>query len=449
VNDALERFRGLDGRHLWIAYHDYSGVARAKSVPPERIQDAVERGVTFAMANWDLVITGQLVPEPGFALDSGDFHVIPEARSMVPIPYRSGVVQALGHLLDGHGLAWPGDPRARLAAQVDALASVGLSATVAFEAEFTLVRPQDGRYELADRGRMFTTDEIEARWPLVEAWLDALATMDIPVHQVAKEWGPAQYEISLLPADPISAVERFLFTRQVIRALSRQAGLRASFMPKLFSDVPGNGLHVHIGLIRDGNDAMAGAGDDEISDVGSAAVAGLLRHASAQSALGSPSANSYKRLSPNTAAPAHICWAFGNRAALVRIPGPGHARRLEYRAGDATANVYLLLTGLLAAIVDGVGRAESAPPAADVDVGRLSDREAADAGFARLPADLEAALSAFEADGVMVEAVGPVVAEHYPAVKRFELDLYRQAVDVHAGSGEVSEWEREIYLEHT
>ena len=446
----LDRLRELEGRHLWVSYHDYSGVARTKSVPPERFEDVVERGVTFAMANWDLVVTGQQVPEPGFALDSGDFHVVPEARSIVPIPYRPGVVQAFGHLTDGDGALWQGDPRARMIAQVEALDELGLVAKVAFEAEFTLATFENGRYGLADQGRMFTTDEIDARWPLVEAWLDALAAMSIPVHQVAKEWGPAQYEISLMPSDPISAVERYLLARQVIRALTRQVGLYASFMPKPFDEVPGNGLHVHIGLgDRTGREAVGGTDDADLSDIGSAAVAGLLRHAPAQTAIGSATPNSYKRLHHDAAAPTHVDWAFGNRAALVRIPGPGRARRLEYRAGDASANAYLLLTGLLAAIADGVRTGSTAPDPTDSDVGRLSDAKARQAEIARLPGDLAKALGELAADEVLAAALGPVVSEHYPAVKRYELKLYEQQAGVEPFSREVSDWERETYLEHT
>lgn len=450
MNAALSRLHELDARHLWVSYHDYSGVARAKALPSERFDDACDRGVTFATANWDLMVTGERITDPGFGLDSGDFRVLPDAATIVPVPYRPGVFQAFGPLLDGEGRPWEGDPRARLIAQVEALAALGLAASVAFEAEFSLISPTAaGGYELADQGRMFTTDELDARWPLIESWLDAIGAMGVPVHQVAKEWGPAQYEISLLPADPLVAVERYLLVRQAIRALSRQAGLVASFMPKAFEQLPGNGLHVHIGLADpSGRDVFGGSAPEEVSSIGEAAIAGLIEHAAALSAVVSATPNSYKRLKPGSAAPAHICWALGNRSALVRIPGPGDARRIEYRAGDATSNAYMLLGGLLAAVVDGVFRQAHPPPPVEVDPGQWSVEEAARAGVELLPLTLTDALAAFEADAVMAAAFGPTIMEHYPAVKRFELERYAAGSELESGSLVISNWERQTYLEH-
>ena len=331
----------LDGADaLWVTYHDYAGIGRAKAVPRARFTEVLEGGVTFAVANWDLAITDQQVPHPGFGADSGDFHLVPDPATIVLIPYRSRVAMAFGWLVDEAGASWIGDPRGRLARQVEALARLGYTARVSFESEFLLTEPDGTDWRPADRGRMFTVEEIEARWPYLAAILDSLAAMGVAVHQIAKEYGPAQYEISLLPADPIRAVDAFLLARQVVKALARDAGMTATFMPKPFAELPGNGLHVHLSLWdADGHEVIADPLDAAgLSDVGLAAVGGLLAHARGQAALGAPTPNSYKRLLPGSWAPAHICWAFGDRAALVRVPGRGPGRRLEYRSGDATAN---------------------------------------------------------------------------------------------------------------
>jgi glutamine synthetase len=109
-------------------------------------------------------------------------------------------------------------------------------------------------------------------------------------------------------------------------------------------------------------------------------------------------------------------------------------------------NPYLHLTGLLAALADGVEKDLPLPAAADVDVGHLSDEEAAAGGFARQPSDLPAALDAFEAVDVLRDAVGPVIAQHYVAVKRFEWDAYLERSGSPPGSTEVSDWERATYF---
>lgn len=442
------RLEVLGAKALWIVYHDYWGMGHAKAVTPGRFADAIERGVTWAKANWNIAIDDELIPHPLLAADSGDFLARPDPTTVVPIPYRSGVAEALSDLFDDDGRPWDGDPRGRLKAQVGELASLGLEGRVAFEAEFSLLRSTDGGWVPDDHGRMFTVDEIEARWDWSSRLLDALASMGIEVHQFAREYGNGQYEISLLPTDAVTAADRFVLARQAIRALARDDGLVATFMPKPYAHLPGNGLHVHVSLWRpDGTDAL-GAPDDAsaLAPTGLAAVAGLLAHARGQAALGAATPNSYKRLLPGSWAPAHVCWALGNRAALVRIPGPGAGRRLEYRSGDGSSSPYLHLAGLLAAIVDGIRAGRTAPPAVDGDVGHWTDEEAAAQGVDRLPASLGEALDALERDEVLRAMLGPTIDENYRAVKRYELDAY-EAGARGGGPTEVTEWERATYLE--
>ena len=448
---TLERLSELDVDALWVVYHDYAGLGRAKAVPRARFEEVAAEGVTFAMANWDLAITDEQVPHPVFGADSGDFRAIPDPATLVRIPHRSRVAQAFTRLTDDAGRPWVGDPRAALVTQIERLAGLGIAAGTAFEAEFVVVPGSDPAALHEDTGRMFAVEGLDARWPLGARILDDLEAAGVEVHQFAKEYGPGQFEVSLLPTDPLAAADRFLLARQLIRAAAREVGLSASFMPKPYADLPGNGLHVHLGLTRSGDpsdDLVADPDDpDRISDTAGAPIAGLLAHARGQSALSSPTPNSYKRLLPGSWAPAHVSWAMGNRSALIRIPGRGAGRHLEVRGGDAGMNPYLHLAGLLASIADGVERDLAMPPEARVDVGHLSDEDAAAAGFARLPADLASALDALEADDVLRDAVGPVIAAHYLDVKRFEWATYLQRSGLDATSTDVSEWERRTYFE--
>ena len=448
--DALARLRGLDADALWVVYHDYAGLGRAKAVPRARFEEVAAEGVTFAMANWDLAITDEQVPHPIFGADSGDFRAVPDPATLVEIPHRPGVAQAFARLTDHTGQPWEGDPRAALAAQVARLRDLDVDVRAAFEAEFVVVDRGDPEALLTDPGRMFSVEQLDERWPMAARILADLDAAGVDVHQIAKEYGPGQYEVSLLPADPLEAADRFLLARQLIRAAARAEGATASFMPKPYTDLPGNGLHVHLGLTRADDpsvDLVADAGDPERLAVSAGPViAGLLAHAVGQAALASPTANSFKRLLPGSWAPAHVSWAIGNRAALIRVPGRGAGRHLEIRGGDAGMNPYLHLAGLLASIADGLERHPPTPPEAQVDVGHLTDAEAVAAGFARLPADLPTALDAFEADDVLTGAVGPVIARHYVDVKRFEWATYLERSGMPDGSIEVSDWERRTYF---
>ena len=104
-------------------------------------------------------------------------------------------------------------------------------------------------------------------------------------------------------------------------------------------------------------------------------MAGVLAHAPALCGVFAPTVNSYKRLQPATWAPAHVGYGGGNRAALVRVPGKAR-RRIEFRAGDHTANPYLALTALIAAGLDGLTRALDPGAEAHGDLGHLSASEA-------------------------------------------------------------------------
>ena len=444
-----QRLDALGARYLWIAYHDFGGVARAKAVGPERLDDALEVGVGWAKANWDLAITDHQVPEPGFAADSGDFRLVPDLSTIRAWPSRDRTALAYGWLTEPDGTPWPGDPRRRLAAVEQRFVDRGLAVQVGIEAELYLAQPwAGGAFQPDDDDRMFSQAAIDARWPLLAGVLDGLAAMGIPVHQLAKEYGPGQYELSLLPASPLVAVDAFLAARDLVKSLAREQGILATFMPKPSEDLPGCGLHVHLGIARaDGTDVLADPADPgRLSTLGGSAVAGLLAHAAAQVALGAPIANSHKRLLPGSWAPAHAAWGIGNRAALVRVPSTGPGRHLEYRSGDMGANLYLHLIGLLAAAIDGIEGDMAAPAPVQADIGHLPDEAAAAIGAPRLPARLDLALDALEGDPVLLDALGPVIVGHYVPVKRFEWASYLAESGLDAADIRVSDWERATYL---
>jgi glutamine synthetase len=130
------------------------------------------------------------------------------------------------------------------------------------------------------------------------------------------------------------------------------------------------------------------------------------------------------------------------------VPGRGAGRHLEFRLVDASSNPYVLATGLLAAIADGIERRLPLAPAVEVDVGHMDDDEAAALGADRLPRDPDQAVDALEADEVLLRALGPVIATQYPAMKRFEAELCRAAGQPAGDSARVTDWERHAYLEH-
>ena len=400
-----------------------------KAVPRERFASVAERGVVFARANLSMRLDDHQSENATFLADTGDFLAVPDPVSYAPVPYREATARVHAFMRSDDGSPWEGCPRSRLAHLVEALAAKGLRARVGFEPECMLFEPgADGEYRPIDAGGMFTLAGIDRYHGMWKALLDDLREMGVAVEQLGKEYGPGQFEGTTRYDEPGKAVDDYLTFKEVVRAHAREAGFIASFMPKPYADGPGCGLHLHISLWDRAGEREVSLGETDeqpLSEVGGQFVAGLLAHARGLTGIGSPIVNSYKRLQPGSWAPAHVCWGVGNRSALVRIPGLGPRRHLEYRSGDNAANPFMYLTALLAAGLDGVENDLELPPPADVDVGHLTTSEALARGLEFLPSSL-------------TEALGPVISKEFLIVKRSELAAY--SVQVHP-------WERRMYLE--
>ena len=435
----LDRIDAAAMTGLWIVFHDYSARACAKWVPREAIPDALARGGVFARANLNFTIDDQQVGQPHFGADSGDFFAIPDPTTFAPLPYRPGIGRVLSYLHTEDGALWEGCPRGRLDAQIAALAARGLAARVAFEPEFTLFRrAADGTLSPADSDAMYSVDRIAGYSDLLARIEATLTAQGVRVIQLGSEYGAGQLEINLTHESPLKAADDLVTFRETVKTLARDAGLIASFMPKPFTHLAGNGVHLHLSLrdLADQADRSTGDGPLGLSTELAQFMAGVLAHARALCGVAAPTVNSYKRLQPASWAPAHVAYGGGNRAALVRVPGSTR-RRIEFRAGDHTANPYLALTALLAAGLDGLDHQLDPGPPATGDLGHLSSERLADQGVTLLPRSAGEALDAVEADATIMAALGPVCGPEFLRVKRDELDRY----DRH-----VSEWERERYL---
>jgi glutamine synthetase len=423
---------------LWVLCHDLNGRAQVRSVAREAFRSAVTNGVSFARANFDFNRLDHQVPDIVFGAETGDFMAVPDPGTYTRIPYHPAAGRVNSFLHEAGGEPWAGCARRMLSRVMDRLTAKGLSVQAAFEPECYLLTRSADRYEPASTGRMFTLDALDSRRDLMSDVIKTLREMGVILEQVSPEYGPGQFEINIRHAAPLKAADDLTTTKETLRALARRAGLIATFMPKLYPDVAGCGMHVHIGLERtDGSNAMAGDGAVGLSPLGLSFVAGLLKHAHGLSGLGSPSVNSYKRLFPGSWAPSHVCYGASNRAALVRVPD-AWSRHIEYRAADGTAHPYLLLAGLLAAGLDGIESELRPGEPVEDDIGHLTPQQFRERGLAPMPRTATEALDALEADGVLMDALGGVLGPGFLRVRRSEAATYAL---------EVSDWERRAYLE--
>ncbi len=438
----LDRLRADSIEHFWVVYHDYGGRPQAKTLPPESFRGTVNDGVVFAMANLDMASDDQQAFDATLLADSGDFLALPDPRSYAILPRYPRTARCHAWMRATDGSVWDGCPRTRLDVAVDDLRDLGFSAQAALEPEFYLLtRAEHGEYMPINSTRMFSQAGLATEHVFVDRVIDELRGMGVTVAQLGKEFGPGQYEMSVHHADPIRAVDDYYSLKEAVRDLAQEQGYVATFMPKPYSHWVGNSLHVHLSLWDAGGERDVTASDrDEtsLSPEGGWFLGGILAHVDALTGLGSPTVNSYKRLQPGTWAPANTYWGYGNRSGVVRIPGVGKRRHLEFRSPDSSAQPYLLLAGLLAAGADGIRRQIEPPPPFQGDIGHLTNEEIAHFGIGELPRTLPEALAALEADEVVAGAVGETALKHFLAVKRQELATY----ETH-----VHPWERQTYLE--
>jgi glutamine synthetase len=188
---------------------------------------------------------------------------------------------------------------------------------------------------------------------------------------------------------------------------------------------------------REGTNAFADpSSSDGLSVIARQFVAGLLAHAPALMAFHNPTVNAYKRMTVESLAPTNVNWGYDNRLALVRIPAErGSATRVEMRVGDGAANPYLATAAVLYAGLDGMRR-ELEPPE---DVAGNPYELDPDRMGPELPASLDEALAALEADEVLTAAMGEQLVAMFLDIKRYELARWK---------AHVTEWEFREYAHH-
>jgi glutamine synthetase len=236
----------------------------------------------------------------------------------------------------------------------------------------------------------------------------------------------------------------------MVESIAQERGLLATFMPKPFAHLTGNGCHFHMSLWEGDRNVMDAdpASDPRglgLSKQGYHFIAGLMEHAKAYIAVTAPTVNSYKRLkvgdprSGATWAPVYVSYAYNNRTQMLRVPAPG---RVEDRTVDGSCNPYLAATVLLAAGLDGMERELECPDPNPMNLYESTPAQRAELGIDTLPSNLLDATRALEADEVLRKALGATpdgdYIDYFVACKRRE---------VQAAHEQITTWELDRYLQ--
>ena len=408
---------------IFVATCDISGLVRGKGFPARELPARLKKGVGWTGSNLMMSPFGPIWDTPfGTA---GDFMIVPDPAVEVRVDFGDGSAIEhffLGDVCNTDGSAWECCSRDFLRRAVAELDKVsGLRLVAAFEQEFfytgTSDRPGDA-YALGAFRRQGTFGE---------TFIAALRAAGVIPDTFLAEYGPRQFEVTVMPQPALTAADHAVITREMARAAAHRLGQRVIFSPKPDPEFVGNGVHIHMSLVdAAGRPATHAPGDApgdapreamELSKPAQHFFAGVLHHMPAICAITSPSPVSYLRLVPNTWAPTAIDIVRQDRGANLRIcpvfaaASPAEAARqfhVEFRATDAAASPYLALGAVIFAGTDGIRRGLPLPPAGGTPP--------------HLPRSLPEALDQLAANATVAGWFGPTHFDAYMRFKRIEAE---------------------------
>ena len=372
----------------------------------------------------------------GFSrIQESDVLAIPDANTFEVLPWvdpKGAEARVFCDVAKLDGTPFDGDPRQVLRRNLNAAHKLGYQFYVAPDIEYFYFDPPtvDSRPVPLDEGGFFDLTSSDITSSLRKETIRTLETMSIPVEYSFHEDAPSQHEIDLRHTDALTMADSVMTFRLVVKEIAALHNVHATFMPKPLESVQGSGMHLHLSLFKDEQNAFHD-GDDpyNLSETAKQFMAGLLRHAAEITAITNQTVNSYKRLVPGFEAPVHISWARNNRSGLIRVPvqkrNSEQSTRIEYRSPDPACNPYLAFSVILAAGLRGIKEGYELPQEADANLFEIGDDMLEKLGIEQLPQSMSDALRVMERSDLVAEALGEHIFEWFLRNKRAEWRGYK------------------------
>ncbi|MBB4574683.1 type III glutamate--ammonia ligase [Rhizobium lentis] len=428
---AFARDKGI--KYFMISYTDLFGGQRAKLVPAEAIADMQKDGAGFAgFATWL-----DLTPA------HPDLFAVPDPLSVIQLPWKKDVAWvAADCVMDDRPVEQA--PRVVLKRLVAEAAKEGLRVKTGVEPEFFLIS-SDGsvisdQFDTAEKP-CYDQQAVMRRYDVIAEICNYMLELGWKPYQNDHEDANGQFEMNWEYDDVLKTADKHSFFKFMVKSVAEKHGLRATFMPKPFKGLTGNGCHAHIS-VWDVDGRVNAFADREmafgLSAQGKTFLGGIMKHASALAAITNPTVNSYKRINaPRTTSgatwsPNTVTWTGNNRTHMVRVPGPG---RFELRLPDGAVNPYLLQAIIIAAGLDGIR--SQADPGQHHDIDMYAEGHLVE-DAPRLPLNLLDALRAFDADEGLKAAIGAEFSSAYLKLKHLEWNAY---------CSHFTQWERDSTLD--
>ncbi len=426
-------------KYFLISFVDLFGVLRSKLVPAQAIKEMQENGAGFAgFAAW-------LDMTPA----DSDMFGIPDPDSLIQLPWNKEVGWLASDLWM-NGKPVDASPRIILKKQIKKLSKQGLTMKSGVECEYFLIS-SDGESIADPRDTQskpcYDQSALMRRYDLIKEICDCMIEMGWGPYQNDHEDANGQFEMNWDYSDCLKTADRHTFFKYMVKTIAEKHGLRATFMPKPFESLTGNGCHAHISVW----DGKKNKFLDKYNELGLSKMAynflgGVIKHASSLSAFFNPTINSYRRInapptkSGATWSPSSISYTGNNRTHMIRIPDPG---RFELRLMDGSANPYLLQASVLAAGINGIKN--KIDPGKPLDCNMYEDF-AKYPDLPKLPDELNQSLKQLKQNKEMNEAFGADVIDSYIKLRGIEIKEFDN-VEKFDKSKPITKWERQNTLD--
>jgi len=424
-------------RYFLISFSDLFGVARSKLVPATAIDGMVVDGAGFA----------------GFATNldmspaDSDMFAVPDTSSLIQLPWKPEVAWLAGNLMMNGKLVGHG-PRNVLIRMIDAAAKQGYRLKTGVECEYHLINA-DGS-DISDPNDTmakpcYDQQALMRRYDVVSEICDAMLQLGWGPYQNDHEDANGQFEMNWDYDDVLVTADRHVFFKFMVKSIAEKHGLRATFMPKPFPHLTGNGCHTHASLWdKTGKKNLFHdpRGELGVSKLGYNFLGGVLGHAEELCSIFNPTVNSYKRINAQVTAsgatwsPNTISYTGNNRTHMVRIPDAG---RFEFRIMDGATNPYLCQAALLAAGLDGIKN--KADPGPRLDINMYQTRRAEELKklkVKKLPLNLLDALRLTDKSKTLRAMLGDETIDAFVKLKTAEWNQYTR---------HLTQWERDTTLD--
>ena len=431
-------------KYIRMMFTDMLGMLKNVEIPVTRLEDALSNQVMFDGSSIE-----------GFVrIFEADMFLHPDLDTFLVLSWENTLYGKVARFIcdvykpgeDGKHVPFEGDPRGVLKRNLEEMKKRGYTAfNSGIEPEFFLFKLNekgDVQYplEFNDHGGYFDLAPVDSAEDCRRDIVLELQKIGFVIEAAHHEVSTGQHEINFQFNSAVEAADNVQTFKLVVKNIARRHGLHATFMPKPVEGINGSGMHVNCSLMsKDGKNVFFDENTpNQLSDTANKWISGILAHAKGFCLITNPIVNSYKRIVPGFEAPCYISWSDSNRSTMIRIPAArGKKTRTEVRSVDVAANPYLALAAILRAGLDGIDGNCKAVPAIYENLYKCTDAERKALGVDSLPASLEEAINAFNADPLMNEAMGPHITEKFVEAKTQEWNEYRR---------HVSKWEIDRYI---